>query len=137
MGRVVVEVELANYRDVIDLEEGRLDATEVRRVRLPAVVDTGSNYLVLPKSAVRQLGSLSAGSVTVRYADRRARARQLVKDVQVELLGRRSSFRAIVEPDRKDVLIGAMVLEDLDLLVDCGQQRVIPRDPKGIIAEVE
>ena len=35
------------------------------------------------------------------------------------------------------VLIGAMVLEGLDLLVDCQRQRLIPRDPSGPIYEIE
>lgn len=36
-----------------------------------------------------------------------------------------------------DVLIGAIVLEDLDLLVDCRTQALQPRDPRGIIVEIE
>lgn len=46
-------------------------------------------------------------------------------------------FKAIAEPRRKDVLIGAIVLEDLDLVVDCRTQRLHPRDPKQILAEIE
>jgi hypothetical protein len=34
-------------------------------------------------------------------------------------------------------LIGAIVLEALDLLVDCRTQTLRPRDPKEIIAEIE
>jgi hypothetical protein len=34
-------------------------------------------------------------------------------------------------------LIGAIVLEDLDLLVDCTAKRVLPRDPRGAIYEIE
>jgi hypothetical protein len=30
-----------------------------------------------------------------------------------------------------------MVLEDLDLLVNCTAQRVVPRDPHGAIYEIE
>ena len=42
-----------------------------------------------------------------------------------------------VEPGRESALIGAIVLEDLDFLVDCAGQRLVPRDPKHIISEVE
>lgn len=55
----------------------------------------------------------------------------------MELFGRHGTFKAIVEPKREDVLIGAIVLEDLDLLVDCRTQTLQPRDPKGIITEIE
>jgi hypothetical protein len=43
----------------------------------------------------------------------------------------------IVEPKRKTALVGAIVLEDFDLLVDCKAQQVVPRDPRGAIHEVE
>jgi hypothetical protein len=42
-----------------------------------------------------------------------------------------------VEPDRTTAVIGAIVLEALDLLVDCRTQTLQPRDPSGIIAEIE
>jgi hypothetical protein len=52
------------------------------------------------------------------------------------LLGRRSTFTAVVEPSREDVLIGLIVLEALDLLVDSDTQTLRLRDPDGIIAEI-
>ena len=55
----------------------------------------------------------------------------------LKLLGRDSTFTAISEPKRDTALIGAIVLEDLDLLVDCAAQRVVPRDPKGETFEIE
>jgi hypothetical protein len=42
-----------------------------------------------------------------------------------------------VEPGRESALIGMIVLEDLDFLVDCAGQRLVPRDPNQIISEVE
>ena len=42
-----------------------------------------------------------------------------------------------MEPKREDVLIGAIVLEDLDLIVDCVTQTLQPRDPKQYTAEIE
>ena len=92
---------------------------------------------MLPESAVNQLGLTPSGRATVRYADRRSATRSLVKDVSVELLGRQGVFTALVEPDRADALIGAIVMEDLDFLVDCATQTLQPRDPDVIVTEVE
>ena len=137
MGRVSVEVDLVNYRDLTRAEEGDLPAEQVRRVRAKGMVDTGATYLVLPKTVAEQLGVPVRGKVAVTSADRRRASRPVVEGVQVELLGRHGLFKAIVEPKREDVLIGAIVLEDLDLLVDCRTQTLQPRDPKQIIAEIE
>jgi clan AA aspartic protease len=137
MGRINVEVALANNRDVQQFEVGSLTAEKVRRVRLSGLVDTGASYLVLPESVANQLGLPDLGTASVRYADQRKEIRRVVHQVEVELLGRRGTFKAVVEPARADALIGAIVLEDLDLLVDCRTQTLQPRDPKQIIAEIE
>lgn len=137
MGRVTVEFTLANYRDVIAAEDGTLAPEAVRRVTLQGVVDTGATRLVLPEAVITQLGLTPSGEATVRYADRRSARRAVVKNVSVELLGRQGVFTALVEPDRVDALIGAIVMEDLDFLVDCATQTLQPRDPDRIVSEVE
>lgn len=137
MGRITLEFAIANYADVVLARQGGLASDQVRRVRLKGVVDTGTTRLVLPESAVNQLGLTPSGQATVRYADRRSATRSLVKDVSVELLGRQGVFTALVEPDRTTALIGAIVMEDLDFLVDCVTQTLQPRDPNGIVSEVE
>jgi hypothetical protein len=57
--------------------------------------------------------------------------------VYLELLGRHSVFNPSVEPKRDTALIGAIVLEDLDLLVGCTNQRLMPRDPDFVVSEIE
>ena len=49
--------------------------------------------------------------------------------------GRDGVYNAVVEPSTESVLIGAIVMEDLDLIVDCVAQRLLPRDPKQITSE--
>jgi len=51
--------------------------------------------------------------------------------------GRIGVFSAVVEPKRDSALIGAIVMEDLDLIVDFTKQRLEPRDPGKIISEIE
>jgi hypothetical protein len=73
----------------------------------------------------------------VRYADQRTARRPIVRDVWLKLCGRGSNFTAIVEPDLDDALIGAIVLEELDPIVDCTRGEVRPRDPDRIVSEIE
>jgi hypothetical protein len=42
----------------------------------------------------------------------------------------------LVEPNLARVLVGYTVIADLDLVVDVGQERVVPRDPRGPIYEI-
>jgi hypothetical protein len=57
--------------------------------------------------------------------------------VHLRLQGREDVFSAIVEPNRDTALIGAIVLEDFDFLVDCIKQRLVPRDPDHIVSEID
>jgi len=137
VGRISVEFEVANYADLIRAQDGMLPAEHVRRETIRGVVDSGAAKLVLPGAVVKRLGLPLGNSINVRYADGRRGRRREARGVFVQLLGRDGTFSAISEPKRDTALIGAIVLEDLDLLVDCTAQRLIPRDPSGPIYEIE
>jgi hypothetical protein len=137
MGRILTEIGLANNQDVQLWKANVIPADKVRRTRIRAVIDSGANHLVLPTAVPEALGLPKGGEVGVRYADGRSAQRELVEQVELELLGRTSTFRASLEPDRTTALVGAIVMEDLDLLVDGGKQIVYPRDPDRIITEIE
>lgn len=137
MGRTIVNIEVSNYADIHDYEAGRIPLEKIRRITIPAVVDTGAARFVLPAGVAQQLGLPVTGQCTVRYADQRREMRDIVKDAHVQYGGRGSVFDAILEPDRTDALLGAIVLESLDMLVDCVGQRLIPRESERIFAEID
>jgi predicted aspartyl protease len=137
MGRIAVEFMVVNNRELQAANLGFLPSDRVHRFPLQGVVDTGSSHLVLPTDVAERLHFPKAGEDLVRYGDGRTATRATVEQVQVELLGRRGTFRAILEPDRTTALIGAIVLEDLDFVVDGKNNRLMPRDPDHVIYEVE
>ncbi len=137
VGRFSVELEIANNDDLALARRGLLPPDQVRRETIHGVVDSGATKLVLPQAVVKRLGLPLGDKIKVRYADGRKVQREGAEGVYVQLLGRHGTFTAIVEPRRKTALVGAIVLEDLDLLVDCVAQRVVPRDPHGAIYEIE
>ncbi len=137
LGRFSEELVLANSEDLMMARRGLLSHQDVRRVTIRGVVDTGATRLVIPAAVAQKLGLPTAGKINARYADGRQEVRELVDGVHLELLGRSSVFKAAVEPNRESALIGAIVLEDLDFLVDSTMQRLFPRDPKMIVSEIE
>jgi len=137
VGRISIDFEVANNDDLVRARDGHLSPDQVRRQRINGLVDSGATRLVLPQAVAKQLGLRLGKKIKVSYADGRKAERREAEGVYVELIGRNSIFKAIVEPRRKTALIGAIVLEDLDLLVDCQQQQLVPRDPSGPIYEIE
>jgi predicted aspartyl protease len=137
VGRFSVEVEIANYEDLLLVRRGLLPPDEARRETIRGLVDSGATKMVLPQTVAKRLGLTLGDKVNVRYADGHKAQRREAKGVFVKLLGRDGTFTAIIEPKRETAIIGAIVLEDLDLLVDCVAQRVVPRDPDRATYEIE
>jgi hypothetical protein len=137
VGRFPVELVVANNRDVVRLDPGSQILDNVKHLAFSGVVDSGEARLVLPQRVVDELQLQIEGETTVRYADHRQEKRALASNVWLQLLGRHGVFSAVVEPDRTDALIGAIVLEELDLLVDCTRQSLYPREPGAILTEIE
>lgn len=137
VGKFSVEFEVANNDDLALVRRGVMRPDQVRRQRIHGIVDSGAAMFVLPQAVVKQLDLPLGDKVTVRYADGRRVQRREAEEIFVELLGRHGTFTAVIEPKRDTALIGAIVLEVLDLLVDCRNQRLIPRDPSGPIYDIE
>lgn len=137
LGRLSIEVELVNNNDLVRAKAGDIPNEAVRRTTLRGIVDSGATRLVIPEAVARQLGLDSVAQTTVRYADGRSGRRELAGNIHLSALGRSGLFDAIVEPGLDSALIGAIVLEVLDLIVDCTRQTLAPRDPNVIISEAE
>jgi predicted aspartyl protease len=137
VSRFAVQLEVANNDDLVLAREGFLEPSKVRRFTISGTVDSGASELVLPSSTVKKLGLAITGTIKVAGVDRRTATRGLAEVVYVEILNRHGTFKAIVEPRRRSALIGAIVLESLDLLVDCKNGRLVPRDPKTMTSEIE
>jgi predicted aspartyl protease len=137
VGRFSVEIELSNYEDVAAARRGERKPAEIRRVKIDGLVDSGATRLVLPEAVVKKLGLPATGKVKVTYANGRSATRDTVDGVYLEMMGRHGTFSASVEPKRETALIGAIVLEDLDFLIDPKNNRLYPRDPNIVISEAE
>jgi predicted aspartyl protease len=118
LGRFSVEIEVANNDDLALMRRGLLPKDEGRRETIKGLFDSGATKLVLPEAVVKRLGLTLGNPIKVRYADGRRATRREIKGVFVQLLGRDGTFTAICEPKRETALIRAIILEDLDLLVD-------------------
>jgi predicted aspartyl protease len=138
MGRFAVEVEIANNQDLVGVKFGAVDPSKVRRRTIRGVVDSGATRLGLPQAVAKELGfPIKKKKARVRYADGRQAMRTEVDEVRLFLSGRDGIFTAVVEPKRDTALIGAIVLEDLDFLVDAAKARLLPRDPDYVVSEIE
>ncbi|MBV8883102.1 MAG: clan AA aspartic protease [Chroococcidiopsidaceae cyanobacterium CP_BM_RX_35] len=124
MGTVRAKVKLTNAIDEALVRRGLLAAAEVRVYETQALVDTSAVSSVLPIHVVQRLGLSIRSQRVAEYADGRQEAVGVTEALIVEWEGRDTLEEALALGD--EVLIGQTVLEKLDLLVDCVNQRLLP-----------
>ena len=124
MGEVIVQVKLTNAIDEALVSRGLLNPNLLRVYETQALVDTGATRTVLPMDIVQHLGLRIRNQQVAKYADGREEAVGLTEPVIIVIEGRETIEAAMVTGNQ--VLIGQTVLETLDLLVDCKNQRLVP-----------
>jgi clan AA aspartic protease len=124
MGEIRAKVLLTNAVDEALHRRKKLKKSQVRRYEADAMVDTGTVRPIIPAHVMEQLGVMSRGKRVAEYADGRKDTVPVTEPIIFEILGRDTQEEALVLGD--EVLIGQTILEKLDLLADCANQRVIP-----------
>ncbi len=126
MGRIEVQIKLENTVDSAAFRRGWLKEEQVRREELPAMVDTGAVMLLLPQEVVDRLGLEVQREIRVSYADDRKEKRSVAGPLTIKIGDRFMNTDCIIGPESCDALIGQVVLEELDLLADCTNRRLVP-----------
>jgi len=125
MSQLYVPITLRNTREYVLARHGHLAADQVHTYESQhALIDTGALHVVLPPHVAEQLGLLLMGSTGVTMADGHLIEGEMSEPVTVELLRRQISINAIILGET--ILLGALVLEGLDLAVDCARGRLMP-----------
>ena len=135
MGKVVAKAWLHNNQDLTRLADGRIAAEQVRQQEQELIVDTGARAVGLPLSIIEQLGLPPKCKVTVTLSDGSRQERQLYGELRVQVGDRDDVFSCVAKPEGAPLLLGQLVLEALDLVVDCGRQQLIPNPeaPDGMM----
>jgi len=118
MGTVYTEITLKNAADAAYVRAGHLKEQELRSVTVTALVDTGAMNLVITEELCQTLGLSKVDEKIVRTASGQRVACNVTEPVDIHWKNRSSSQRAVVIPGAETVLLGAIPLEDMDLMVN-------------------
>jgi len=111
MARVFADIELSNPRK-----------TELRPIVTKALADTGALMLCLPEHIALQLDLQTESQREVTVADGRSMSVPYVGPVKVAFRNRMCFVGALVLGD--EVLLGAVAMEDMDLLLSPSRQSI-------------
>jgi clan AA aspartic protease len=118
MGTVYAEITLKNGIDVGMVQRGLMKEQEVRQVSVMAMVDTGAGTLVIDDATCQQLGLGITGLRHSILADSSKAICKVTEPVSVHWKDRDTSCRAVVLPNSNEILLGAIPLEDMDIIVN-------------------
>ena len=122
---VYAEITLKNVFDARNARNGVINDTEIRQTTVTAMVDTGAGTLVIDEAVRQILGLEIEGTRQARLADGAARNYDITEPVNVQWKNRDSTCRALVLPNSSNVLLGAIPLEDMDLMVNPSKQELV------------
>jgi len=124
MGTVYAEITLKNAIDADACERNVMKEAEVRQTVVQAVVDTGAMTLVINEELRRQLGLRIVGSKVATLANNAKETLKVAVPVEVHWKKRSMVCQPWVVDDGR-VLLGAIPLEDMDLMVDPVRQELV------------
>ena len=125
MGLVYADVELINSDDLALFRRGHIGEDEIRRMVVSVLVDSGALMLAINEQIRTQLGLQQVDTRSAQPADGTLLELPVVGPVEVRFANRRTSVDAMVLPGDAEPLLGAFPLEDMDVLVDPQQRRLV------------
>jgi clan AA aspartic protease len=125
MGEVRTEITLVNLRDAGKARDGLIPESQVRRLTVNAVVDTGAWTLVINEETREKLGLKVEETSETTLAGGVKIPSRITEYVDIRWKDRKTACEAVVLPDEEDVLLGAYPLEGMDLMVHPKTQEVV------------
>jgi clan AA aspartic protease len=122
MGIIHIDLELANGADIIFNRMGQ--NVPLRQCTVRALVDTGCMMLAINEDICAQLGLMKVDERAAELADGSIAMYDVVGPVEVRIPRRRCSVDAMVLPGNAEVLLGAIPMEDMDLVISPSRQEI-------------
>ncbi|MFT4155306.1 clan AA aspartic protease [Parafilimonas sp.] len=125
MGFVYADIELINGEDLVLARRNVIGEEEIKRMNVKALVDTGSISLAINENIQEQLQLPVVEKRKAQMANGNIIECDVVAPVEVKFKNRRCNCSAMVLPGNSEPLLGAIPLEDMDVLIDPQRRELI------------
>jgi len=126
MGQVHVSIALINPFDVEDARRMIIDPEDIRQITASALVDTGCLMMAINENIQQYLQLPVTDYKRVELADGKILERPIVGPLMVRCMGEAAHCSAVVLPEDSEPLLGAIPLEEMNLIIDSQRQELIP-----------
>ncbi len=137
MGLVYADIELINGGDMELARRQIIGEEEIKRMQLNILVDTGSYYLCINETIQEQLGLSVLEKRKGQLADGSVAEYDVVGPIEIKFKNRRCHVDAMVLKGDSEPLLGAIPLEDMDVLVHPLRQELIVNPEHPYFAQMK
>jgi len=118
VGTFKEEITLENITDWGLARHGYIEEAAIRRLTVEAMPDTGAWTLIINEDTREKLGLTIEGSVQSSLVGGKISSYPITEAVKIQWKDRNTELPAMVVAEAKNILLGALPLEALDLIVD-------------------
>jgi clan AA aspartic protease len=137
MGLIYAEIELINGDDMALARKNYIGEEDIKRMHVNMLVDTGAYNLCINESIQEQLQFPIVEKRKAETADGRIVEMDVVSNVEVRFRNRATTCRAMVLPGDSEPLLGAIPLEDMDVLIHPLRQELIVNPEHPYFAQMK
>lgn len=139
MGLVYADIELINPFDLENARRHIIGEEEIRRIHLNLLVDNGAYMMAINETIQAQLELPFVEKRKVQVADSRVVEYDVVGPVNIKFANRKATCNAFVLPGDSEPLLGAIPMEEMDVLIHPLRQELIvnPEHPNYAVLKMK
>jgi clan AA aspartic protease len=137
MGLVYADIELINGEDIVLARRHIIGEEEIKRMNINMLVDTISYYLCINETIQEQLSLPVIEKRKAQLANGTVEEYEVVGPIELRFKNRRCNVDAMVLKGDNEPLLGAIPMEDMDVLVHPLRQELIVNPEHPYFAQMK
>jgi clan AA aspartic protease len=135
MGMVYADILLINARDEGLVESNVIGEDEVRAMTVNMLVDTGAYMMCITETVREYLGLALVDKRKIVLGDGSVKEFDVAGPITVKFENRNAVCNALILPESNESILGAIPLEELDVIIHPQRQELIvnPEHPHGAV----
>jgi clan AA aspartic protease len=125
MGLIYADITLINAVDLAMVKRNMIDKDEVRMINVNMLVDSGAYQMAINEAIQEQLDLPFIEKKKLVLADGSIHEFDVVGPILVKFKNRTATCSAIIVEGNNEPLLGAIPMEEMDVLIDPKRQELI------------
>ncbi len=117
MGLIYADLELVSAEDKALARKGYINKSDIKKSNVTALVDSGAYMMCINEHIKAQLDLPVVDTMEAELADGSLQVMEVVGPLIINFKNRTTSCNAAVLPSEYEVLLGAIPMEDMDVVL--------------------